>query len=170
MPIELENQLEKIQLNAARIVTGATISCHRADLYRETGWDSLSKRRLMKRLTMMYKMVNNMAPEYLCSLILNPPSDNTNVTLRNRHNLKELFARTELYRTSFLVSTIKEWNRLELSIREAPTINSFRYRLKKELCAKHPPKYYNTGHRKLNVIHCQMRNNCSPLNAHLYST
>ena len=39
---EKEN-VEKIQIEAGRVVTGATKSCSRAKILQETGWDSLEK-------------------------------------------------------------------------------------------------------------------------------
>jgi hypothetical protein len=39
------DRLEKINLEAARIITGLTIYLSKASLYRETGWEKLSIRR-----------------------------------------------------------------------------------------------------------------------------
>ena len=65
-------ELDKIQNEAARLTVGATklvsISC----LQQETAWPSLRIRRREHQLTLFYKMVNNLTPPYLSSLV--PPT------------------------------------------------------------------------------------------------
>ena len=63
-----KNELEKNQLEAARIATGATSI---QKLYDETGWETLERRRKKHKLTLFYKMYNNISPTYLSSLV--PP-------------------------------------------------------------------------------------------------
>ena len=50
------NELDKIQNEAARIVTGATKFASIDSLHRETGWKTLGSRRKTHKLTMFYKM------------------------------------------------------------------------------------------------------------------
>ena len=45
VPLYLKERLENIQIEAARIVTGATKLCSKSKLYDETGWNSLHDRR-----------------------------------------------------------------------------------------------------------------------------
>ena len=89
-------ELDKIQSEAARIVSGATklVSLHA--LYEEVGWESLEKRRRKHKLLLLYKMFNNLSPLYLCSLI--PPTVNTqsSYNLRNAHNIRTIHSRTTL--------------------------------------------------------------------------
>ena len=59
------NELEKIQIEAARIVTGATKLVILHSLYTETGWESLTSRREKHKLTLYYKMQNGMTSESL---------------------------------------------------------------------------------------------------------
>ena len=70
---EKEN-VEKIQIEAGRVVTGATKSCSRAKILQETGWDSLEKRHYKHRMVTFYKMVNNLSPPYLQNLVPPPES------------------------------------------------------------------------------------------------
>ena len=60
-----KNDLEKIQLEAARIATGATKLVSIENLYDETGWEKLETRRKNHKLTLFYKMFNNISPTYL---------------------------------------------------------------------------------------------------------
>ena len=52
------DSLEKIQLAAARIVTGAMIGTSTSKLYEEVGWQTLAKRREKAKLVQMYKIVH----------------------------------------------------------------------------------------------------------------
>ena len=58
-------RLEQVQLNAARIVSGLPVFASLNSLYYETGWETLSKRRTDKKLSLMYKIINNEAPGIL---------------------------------------------------------------------------------------------------------
>ena len=63
------NELEKIQNEAARIVTGATKLVSINSLMQETGWETLSNRRKKHKLFLFYKMQHQMSPDYLSSLV-----------------------------------------------------------------------------------------------------
>ena len=57
--------LQKLQNEAARIVTGLTRSVSIANLYRECGWQCLESRRKAQKLSFMYKASHNMIPSYI---------------------------------------------------------------------------------------------------------
>ena len=63
--IEQSNSLERLQNEAARIVTGLTRSVSLERVYAECGWDSLASRRGNQKLKFMYKVSHNMAPSYI---------------------------------------------------------------------------------------------------------
>ena len=60
----LFNEMEKIQIQAARIITGPNMSASKQLLYLETGWKKLSKRREYHRLVLRKKL-NDLAPAHL---------------------------------------------------------------------------------------------------------
>ena len=159
-------ELDKIQSEAARIVSGATklVSLHA--LYEEVGWESLEKRRRKHKLLLLYKMFNNLSPLYICSLI--PPTVDTQISynLRNAHNIRTIHSRTTQYFNSFLPSTIREWNTLPLDVRNCDSINSFKRKLNSDINVV--PKYFYTGNRKAQVLHVRIRTKCSSLNNDLY--
>jgi hypothetical protein len=161
-----KDELEKIQLEAARIATGATKLVSRQFLYDETGWEPLENRRLQHCLILFYKMVNNITPSYLSSLIPNRQQSEESYVLRNHNNLPTPFCKTSLYKESFLPSTINRWNDLPINIRESPTLPSF----KRAISPKSPskPQHLYHGNRKYQVLHLRLRTLCSGLNKHLY--
>ena len=63
-------KLEKVQLYAARIVTGLPILALKNSLYYETGCEPLCERRKSK-LTTMYKIHTNTVTQYLYDTIAN---------------------------------------------------------------------------------------------------
>ena len=65
------DNLQNLQNEAARIVTGLTRSVSLENLYRECRWVPLSTRRNEQKLAFMYKAVNDLTPEYISDLI--PP-------------------------------------------------------------------------------------------------
>ena len=64
-----EDELEKNQIEAARIVIGSTKLVSISNLYEETGWETLSARRKQHRLTLFYKMIYNLTLPYFFVLI-----------------------------------------------------------------------------------------------------
>ena len=86
------NDLEKIQNEAARIVSGATKLVSTNSLSLETSWESLSSRRKKHKLQLFFKMQNNLAPDYLSSLVTPIVGSTSSYPLRNSSNLRTLHA------------------------------------------------------------------------------
>ena len=59
------NALEKIQIEAPRIATGATKLVSLEMLYQETGWEPLEKRRYQHKLCLFYQMDTDVSPNHL---------------------------------------------------------------------------------------------------------
>ena len=58
-------KVESIQYQAALAVTGAWQGSSRVRLYEELGWESLSDRRMSRRVLQIHKIVDNKTPLYL---------------------------------------------------------------------------------------------------------
>jgi hypothetical protein len=50
--------LERLQLEAARIITGLPIFTNVEYIYRETGWERLEERRTRRKLQLLYNIQN----------------------------------------------------------------------------------------------------------------
>ena len=164
--LEDSENLEKLQLEAGRIVTGLPIFASRDAIYSETGWELLSHRRKTRRLSLFYSIHNNTAPGYLCTL--KPPLVNqiSNYNLRNNNNYTVPFCRLSNTKKSFFYATINDWNHLSPVIRNSGSIGIFKSKIKS--CLYKPPSYFSCGDRKTNIIHTRLRNMCSQLNADLH--
>ena len=60
--------LESLQIEGARVVTGALKGTNRVSLLKELSWVDLSVRTKLHKLSLMYKIVFKLAPPYLCDL------------------------------------------------------------------------------------------------------
>ena len=94
-------ELDKIQNEAARIATGATKLVSINNLYKESCWESLQKRRNDHKLTLFFKMYNHLAPVYLSSLIPQQVNDISRYNLRNSNNIQTIRAKTNQYNFLF---------------------------------------------------------------------
>ena len=95
--VQYINSLQKLQNEAAHIVTGLTRSVSLDNLYRECGWVSLAERRRQQKLILMYKSINGLVPTYIDSSF---GWRNKFYTLRNQHNITVPLCRTEIPRKS----------------------------------------------------------------------
>ena len=158
-----EEALERLQNEAARIVTGLTRSVSIENLYAECGWRSLAERRKHHKLTFMYRANNNLVPTYITDLIPPVIRETTNYPLRNQNNITTPYCRTELFKKSCIPSSISLWNSADDNLRNCPSIDSFKFNLKKESTLTKVPIYYTYGDRFLSVMHARIRNKCSNL-------
>ena len=161
-----KDELEKIQHETARIATGTTRLISINSLYNEIKWDSLQKRRNDHRLTLFFKMKNNLTPNCLSSLVPQAVGQTTQYRLRNSNDLQPIQARTALYSNSFLPSTVREWNNLSPEARQIDTVNSFKHFLNRE--RERVPKHFYIGNRRGQMLHTRLRKNCSGLNNGLF--
>ena len=118
---------KKIKTEAVRIVTGTTklVSIH--SLYEETCWKTLETRRKNHKLSLCFKIVNDLSPPYLSDLV--PATVNSsNYNLRkyvlkrvsfgskdctkDSNNIHLANARTSLCYNSFLLSVVRDWNNI----------------------------------------------------------
>ena len=61
----LADTLQKLQNRAARIITGATYDTRSKDVLKSLGWYPLHTRRTLLLASLMFKCINNSAPDYL---------------------------------------------------------------------------------------------------------
>ena len=118
-------KLEAIQYKAALAITGAIQGTSRDRIYAELGLESLKDRRWYKRLTCMFKIMNEQAPHYLINLI---PKCNQSIRTRNSH-IPTFYCRTDCFKYSFFPSTLRDWFNLDEFIRCAESISIFKNRL-----------------------------------------
>ena len=165
---ENRKQLENINKEAARIITGGTKLCSIQKLYDDTGLQTLQTRRNQAKITHLYKIINGLAPQYLRNLIPQTVQTTSRYPLRNMNNLILPAASTEYYTKSYFPSTIREWNTMDLTVRKSPSLNAFKLQI--NINVPNYPKYYDVIHtsRMGQVYHNRLRLECSSLRHHLF--
>jgi len=126
-------RLQRIQNIACRIVCRAPKKSEVTDLMKGVHWLPIKQRIIFKILLLTFKALNNLAPEYLRELVTPycPPRK-----LRSSE-LQELRVPKFRCRTfgdrSFEFAAATEWNELPLTIKESPSLATFKSNIKTHL-------------------------------------
>jgi len=126
--------VEKTQYQAALAVTGAWQGTSRNKIYEELGWESLSDRRMCKRVLQLHKIIDEKTPDYLRRKL--PPNRNVVINLPNVFH--EIRCRTDRYQNSFFSNAVTHWNNIISSFQSLPSFEI----LKKHILSliRPPPK------------------------------
>jgi len=160
-------RLEAIQRKAAIACTGAYINTSHARLLAELGWPSLKQRREGAKLTTMFKMVNGLSPRYLQDLLPAQRDPEYQYQLRNTPDITQPKTRLQSFRKSFIPDTIYQWNHLQPDIRNAPSLYTFKKKLKSRMGIP-KIKVYSMGCGSGSIHLARIRMNMSGLNLHLF--
>ena len=121
--VSFSEKIESIQYNAALAITGGIRGSSKIKIYQELGLEYLSSRRWFRRLCLFFRIFNYKSPSYLYDLIPHPHHD---INTRNQSQIPSLYCRTESFVNSFLPTCIKEWNKLDSSVKQSASIVQFR--------------------------------------------
>lgn len=160
------DKIERVQLEAARLVTGLPIYASRHSLYLETGWEPLEERRKRRKLNIFYKIHNNLTPNYLNEII--EPFKIQGRNLRTNRDYYLPIYRLSSTSKSFFPSTVKLWNNLDPSIRQIPSFEKFKHHLAHSKSSEKFPDYFHCGNRKSDIHMTRLRHKCSELKADLF--
>ena len=119
--------LQRLQSRAWTIIENAKIK----DIW-STSWLNVENIIRHDRNVMTYKIVNRLCPENLFDKYL-PRSYFSLYKTRNSKDLQIPRSSTEFFKTSSHYASLKVWNKTSLTIRELPTLNRFKQRLKTHL-------------------------------------
>ena len=115
-------QIESVQYNASRAITGAIKGTSGLKLYNEIGLESLKFRRWFRKLCAFYRIKSTGLPSLLFDLV---PKSSHMYNTRSLENLATLYSRADIFKYSFVLSTISEWNKLDLKMRQSKTLLTF---------------------------------------------
>ncbi len=158
--------LDKIQIAAMHIVTGAKQKTSHELLKDDTNWDDLSVRRKLQQVTMLHKVIHKRFPVYLLNDL--PYMSDGNSRLERRYKFHTPHFDHAFYRDSIIPKSITEWNSLPNPIRTNTDLKSFKWSFKQEY-ARTPSPLLNYGERISQMSHTRIRLNFSNLNSHLHS-
>lgn len=132
LPKYLVKRLQYIQNCAARLVVKSRKFDHITPAFVKLHWLPVRFRIVFKILLIVYKCLNNMAPEYLADAIKLRKTRSLRST--TMEYLEERKSRTVNYGDrSFVVAGPKLWNGLPLHIRKSSSIGTFKTKLKTHL-------------------------------------
>jgi hypothetical protein len=109
------------------------------------------ERRTRRQLQLLYNIQNGSTPSYLLDLIPPTIQSTTIYPLRNGNVIIVPFCRLSLTRDSFVSATVREWNNLNLSVRNLDTLSKLKKAIR-SLISMPIPRHYSYGPRKLNII------------------
>ena len=119
----LTHQIEAVQRRAARWVKRnyqqtASVS----DMLQQLGWRTLEQRRIDSRLSLCYKIVNN-----LVAIPFEEYFTRNHRNTRSSHSLalRPISTTTDYYKFSYFPRTITHWNALSPDIPSLPTLEKF---------------------------------------------
>ena len=115
---------ESVQYKVALAITGAIQGTSRKKIYQELGLESLRARRWYKRLSCMFKIVKEEAPNYLINFIpkIQQPA-------RTRINRMPTFTVIHCFKNFSFLSNLNDWYKLGEIIRNSELISIFKSRL-----------------------------------------
>lgn len=162
-------RLEKLQNRAGRLVTGTLFRTPTDKLLLDLGWDRLSTRRRIHKLTLYHAFSSQeqQMPSYIKNIMPHSRSNNTGRVLRNASTHTMTLSRTTSYHNSFFPLTAKHWNSLPQSIRSLPR-KSFKKTITERLGVPKPPKFFETGSKMGNTLHTRIRTGMTHLNSHRF--
>ena len=139
-------EIENIQIEAMRIVTGARKSCSKLKLLEKIGWDTLENMRYKHRLITMFNITHKTSPTYLQNVLPSTVQQASQKTLRAGNNIRNIRCKKNHYQKSCLPITKNDWNNLLEETRNYDSINIFKTYLNRDL--KQVPMYFFYGERK----------------------
>ena len=118
--------LQKLQNEAARLVTELTRSVSLETPYKECGWLTLSQRRHQHKLSFMYNVNAGLVPSYISDLIPPLVSESSDFPLRHNRSISLPYNRTNILQKSCIPSSIRLWDDLEDDFKNLSTLPSFK--------------------------------------------
>ena len=119
-------QLQKLQNRAARIVTNSSFDSPSRPLIERLGWKTIEQLISNESKTMVFKSLNDLAPQYLSSLFKRNSQCSTRC-LRNTETDLRLPKKTSANgQKCFSFRGAKLWNSLSAESKQASSLNSFK--------------------------------------------
>ena len=127
----LRDKIQILQNQGAKILTRASYDSSSTEALKLAGWSPLEQNRLIQEALMMFKIYNQLAPDYLSDMFIRS-NERHNYSLRNSDtNFILPFPHTEAGKRRFSYHGAHLWNSLPSDIKAAPSIDSFKDRINK---------------------------------------
>ena len=134
--ITLINKLQLLQNACARFVSQRRKFDHISDVLKDLHWLPVKARINYKILTWVYKCLNGLAPTYLSDLLIVQDQSRTRRSVTQFNLRVPRITKKNSGDRAFCVAGPLLWNRLPLDIKQSPTLDKFRRKLKTHLFIK----------------------------------
>ena len=133
----IQRKIQRIQDMCCRFIFDIKKSghCDYDDMRKKLGWLSMKQRRELHCLTMMYKILHGLAPNYLQDMFTyqnEVHSVNTRGSQNNQIWIDKSI-KSKIHRDSFRFYAPSQYNKLPAKIRNCTSVNSFKSNLTKFL-------------------------------------
>ena len=159
-------EIESIQYQAARIITGAWDKSNKKELYKLLGWESMQDRRTMRKLVLFHQILNTKNPSYLYDIL--EKQLNTSQRLINRLEFRNFKCNNTKFSKSFFPSTIIDWNNLDVELRSSSSSNILKNRILNKIRPKKALFVDTQDNDRVRYL-TMLRLKLSPLKAHKYA-
>ena len=136
IPLSQTAQLQRVQNNAARLITRTSKHDHITPVLKELHWLPVESRIAFKMLVMTYKCINGLAPSYLAELV-QPRKRDGRLRQNYAPTLHQGITKKCIGDSAFGAAAPRLWNELPVNIRASGTLSMFRKRLKTYLFIRH---------------------------------
>ncbi|KAI5751709.1 hypothetical protein M8J77_010196 [Diaphorina citri] len=124
---ELGQSLQMAQNACVRFACNLRKFDHLTDSYAQLGWLKLNQRREIHALTLLFKVLNTLKPQYLRDIFgFLSEAGQYQTRSQNTRVLEIPLHRTLAYSNSFHVRTVRLWNDLPVVFRNAISVESFK--------------------------------------------
>ena len=115
----LSNKLQKLQNRAMRVLTFSDFDADANSLLEKLRWDDLNQQYQFQKALMVFKSLNNLAPEYLCSKFTYHINVIPYILRDSVNKLAAPLPCTNFLKNSFSAAL---WNSLPSNIRQAESL------------------------------------------------
>ena len=120
------NQLQKLQNRAARMITNSSFDAPSRPLIKGLGWKTVEELASGESKTMVFKSLNELAPQYLCDLFTRNSSCSSYSLRDTGTNLRLPMKRSANGQRCFSYRGAKLWNSLSAESKQATSLYGFK--------------------------------------------
>ena len=120
-------KLEIVQYNASLVITGAFKGTLHDRIYREYGLEYLAES--FRKTFFFRQIINGLLPVYLQSYISYCGEEVYQTKSANQNNFRQFSTRTKIFKPSFFLYCIKEWNNLSKQLLQIESTVQFKTKI-----------------------------------------
>ena len=128
--MKYNKSLQKLLNRAARIVTKSKFDTRAMELIHNLTWPAVSDIIRSETATTMYTSLNGLVPEYLSNLFVKNSDRNVRELRNTETDLSLPLRKTKNWQNAISFRGPKLWNQLKPHLKQAPSLATFKKRLK----------------------------------------